>query len=236
MNNQNIFWNINNTPVSIQFNDIYFNNDNAIAETDYVFIKGNQLMQRFIEFDQPIFTVAETGFGSGLNFLVLWQQFLQFKQHYPNHILKQIHFYSIEKYPLSLLDMRKIHQQIICDNTLNILAGKLQQFWPTPIHQFDTIKLHLLFDDIDQYAHFLNKHNVLIDAWFFDGFSPNKNPAMWSESLFKQLFPLTQLGGTFATFTASGQVRRNLINAGFTIKKIKGYGKKREMLIGLREF
>lgn len=65
MNNQNIFWNINNTPVSIHFNDIYFNNDNAIAETDYVFIKGNQLMQRFIEFDQPIFTVAETGLVLG---------------------------------------------------------------------------------------------------------------------------------------------------------------------------
>lgn len=234
MKKQNIVWNNNNTPVSIHFDDIYFNNDDAIAESQYVFINGNRLYQRFVESDKSIFNIAETGFGTGLNFLVLWQQFLAFKQNYPNHVLKRLHFYSIEKFPLSLTEVTQIHKQIITDSPLDDLAKKLQQHWLSYEHQFDDVSLNILFDDIALYPSYLAHFNTLIDAWFFDGFSPDKNPAMWSEQLFTQLYTLTNPKGTFATFTAAGQVRRNLINAGFKVEKTKGYGKKREMLIGIK--
>ena len=74
--------------------------------------------------------------------------------------------------------------------------------------------------------------NGKIDAWFLDGFAPSKNPDMWNEQLYQQIFRFTKPQGTFATFTAASAVRKGLENAGFNIKKRKGFGKKRECLSG----
>ena len=74
--------------------------------------------------------------------------------------------------------------------------------------------------------------NSKIDAWFLDGFAPSKNPDMWNEQLYQQMFRFTKLQGTFATFTAASAVRKGLENAGFNINKRKGFGKKRECLSG----
>lgn len=238
MKTLNIVWNENQKPVSTHFGDIYFSNDNAVAESHYVFIDGNQLNERFITHTTSTFIVAETGFGSGLNFLILWNTFLQFRQQYPQHILNSLLFFSIEKYPLSVEEMVAVHQIIINDTQLSKLAQKLQNRWPCQYAQFDTISLfgsislNVLFADVQQFASYLKERNVLIDAWFFDGFSPAKNSDMWSQKLFTDLYQVTRCQGTFATFTAAGQVRRNLINAGFHLNKRKGYGKKREMLVG----
>lgn len=72
------------------------------------------------------------------------------------------------------------------------------------------------------------------DAWFLDGFSPHKNPDMWSTHLFENVSALTRPAGTFATFTAAGFVRRSLQQAGFSVTKRKGFKHKREMLIGFK--
>lgn len=230
----NIVWNNKKTPVSIHFDDVYFNDDNAIAESNYVFINGNQLLQQFIQHNETTFIIGETGFGSGLNFLIVWHHFLQFRHCYPDHILKKLSFFSVEKFPLSLEEMQTIHLNILQDNELIKLANQLQQFWPAYHHTFEQVTLDILFDDINLFAPYLREKNILINAWFFDGFSPAKNPTMWSEKVFKDLYQITKPKGTFATFTAASQVRKNLINANFNVKKHKGYGKKREMLIGYK--
>lgn len=74
-----------------------------------------------------------------------------------------------------------------------------------------------------------------VDAWYFDGFSPAKNPRMWSAEIFLKAFELTKPGGTFSTYTSAGWVRRNLAAAGFEIEKVPGFGGKREMLRGFRK-
>lgn len=233
MNTHNIVWRDDHTPVSTHFDDVYFNDDGAIAETMYVFIEGNQLKQRFLAHTQQVFTIGETGFGSGLNFLMTWQQFLQFRQQYPDHVLKKLQFFSIEKYPLLTEELQTIHQKIVIDSHLYALAKQLQNSWPTQKVLFDdNVKLDVLVADITLFSKHLLVNNILIDAWFFDGFSPAKNPDMWSKSLFTELYQLTNPFGTFATFTAAGAVRRNLLAAGFNVSKRQGYGKKREMLIG----
>lgn len=232
MNSKNIVWRDSDTPVSTHFDDVYFNDDGAIAETLYVFIDGNQLNQRFLTHTKEVFTIGETGFGSGLNFLMTWQQFLQFRQQNPNHILKQLQFFSIEKYPLLAEEMQAIHQKILVDPLLLNLAQQLQHHWPAQEIQFNTVQLNILFADIALFSPHLLANQVTVDAWFFDGFSPAKNSEMWSSELFHELYPLTANNGTFATFTAAGYVKRNLIDAGFTVNKRVGYGKKREMLIG----
>lgn len=228
-----IIWNENQTPISIYFDDVYFNTVGAIEEITYVFIEGNDLHQRFLQHKQDTFIVGETGFGSGLNFLILWQTFLHFRNQYPDHILKQLKFFSVEKYPLSLEELTQIHHRVIVkDDNLQILALQLQSSLSISNCQFENVTLSICYDDIRYFPDFLRKQNVFIDAWFFDGFSPIKNPDMWTELLLKKCFTLTVPSGTFATFTAAGFVRRNLLNAGFKVFKRKGFGIKREMLVG----
>ncbi|TEA27995.1 hypothetical protein O970_00800 [Candidatus Schmidhempelia bombi str. Bimp] len=229
-----INWNDKQTPVSSLFDDVYFSNEDPCAETRFVFIDSNHLPERFIQHQHSQFVIGETGFGSGLNFLLAWQLFNQFRQQYPHHPLKQLHFISVENYLLTPNDVEKIHAYY---HELAALARQLQQQWPAPIAgnvnlTFENSKLTLWLGDISEYSQFLQQANLKVDCWFFDGFAPAKNQAMWSETLFKQLFQQTQPMGTFATFTAAGFVRRNLQAAGFNVNKQKGFGRKREMLIG----
>lgn len=74
--------------------------------------------------------------------------------------------------------------------------------------------------------------NQKVDAWFLDGFAPAKNPDMWSQHLFNAMARLARPGATLATFTSAGFVRRGLQEAGFTMQKTKGFGRKRDMLVG----
>ena len=223
MHESTIIWNDNQIPISRYFDDVYFNTDGAVDETHYVFIEGNCLYERFLQHQQEIFTIGEAGFGSGLSFLVAWQTFKQFRQKNPNSNLKKLNFFSVEKYPLSASEMSKIHNKVINHNDALWPLAKLLQdsVKRSDVDSLEEANLLICYDDISCFADFLVQQNSFIDAWFFDGFSPAKNPDMWNESLFKHCYQLTREKGTFATFTAAGFVRRNLINAGFNVKKRK---------------
>ena len=71
------------------------------------------------------------------------------------------------------------------------------------------------------------------DAWFLDGFSPAKNPELWSPALMMEVGAHTGVGGTAATYTAAGFVRRGLADAGFEVSRVQGYGRKRHMTRGV---
>lgn len=93
--------------------------------------------------------------------------------------------------------------------------------------------LDLWFGDINELTRELDDSlNQQVDAWFLDGFAPAKNPDMWTQDLFSAMARLARPGGTLATFTSAGFVRRGLQEAGFTMRKSKGFGRKREMLTG----
>ncbi|MDG6894409.1 bifunctional tRNA (5-methylaminomethyl-2-thiouridine)(34)-methyltransferase MnmD/FAD-dependent 5-carboxymethylaminomethyl-2-thiouridine(34) oxidoreductase MnmC [Volucribacter amazonae] len=231
----NIYFNQQNTPVAHQFDDVYFSNQDGLAESRYVFQQGNQLWQRWLTSTQAHFTIAETGFGTGLNFLATIQLFRQFRQQYPQSPLRRLCFISFEKYPLSLADLRQAQQQY---QEFALLCDELQQKWLSPIEgcyrfQFDETSLDLWFGDIaDNLPQLGDYMNNKIDAWFLDGFSPAKNPEMWNDQLYQHMYRLTKPNGTFATFTAASHVRKGLLQAGFEVAKAKGFGKKREMLVG----
>lgn len=234
----NLEFNAEGTPVSRDFDDVYFSNDNGLEETRYVFLDGNQIPQRFPEHSDPLFVVAESGFGTGLNFLTLWQTFAAFRTSHPEATLQRLHFISFEKFPLCHDDLVAAHQHW---PTLAEFARQLQAQWPLPLagcHRLlldeGRVTLDLWFGDINELTERLDDSlNQKVDAWFLDGFAPAKNPDMWTSGLFNAMARLARPGATLATFTSAGFVRRGLQAAGFTLQKCKGFGRKREMLRGV---
>ena len=230
-----IHFNEENTPVSDKFDDVYFSNQDGLAETHYVFLEGNQLWERWVNYQEAHFVIAETGFGTGLNFFAVTSLFREFRQKYPDSPLKRLYFISFEKYPLALDALQQAH---LAYPQFSHLAQHLQQHWLNPIQgcyrfHFDETTLDLWFGDVAENLPQLGDYmNDKIDAWFLDGFAPSKNHDMWNEQIYQQMFRFTKPQGTFATFTAASAVRKGLENAGFDITKRKGFGKKRECLSG----
>ncbi|WP_421636790.1 bifunctional tRNA (5-methylaminomethyl-2-thiouridine)(34)-methyltransferase MnmD/FAD-dependent 5-carboxymethylaminomethyl-2-thiouridine(34) oxidoreductase MnmC [Enterobacter ludwigii] len=233
----NLEFNAEGTPVSRDFDDVYFSNDNGLEETRYVFLDGNQLNARFPTHPRSLFVVAESGFGTGLNFLTLWQMFDQFHAAHPDATLQRLHFISFEKFPLTAHDLRLAHQHW---PELAPWAEQFQAQWPPHLggcHRLlldgGRVTLDLWLGDINELTDKLDDSmNQKVDAWFLDGFAPAKNPDMWSQHLFNAMARLARPGATLATFTSAGFVRRGLQEAGFTMQKTKGFGRKRDMLVG----
>lgn len=222
-------WDEHGQPLSSQFDDVYFSRASGLAESQHVFIKHNQLPERFAALqDNDTFVIGETGFGTGLNFLCAWQCF---NQHAPANT--RLHFISVEKYPLQHSDLS---QALALWPQLSELREQLLQQY-SAIHQgfqhiqldHGRITLTLLIGDV---LEMLQQVDGQIDAWFLDGFAPSKNPDMWNEHVFAQLARLAQPDATLATFTSAGFVRRGLIAAGFAMQRVPGFGRKREMLAG----
>ena len=225
-----IHFNEQGNPVADDFDDVYFSNHDGLAETRYVFLAGNNIPQCWHNFDSTVFTVAETGFGSGMNFLALWQEFTQVS---PSC---KLHFISFEKHPMTVEQLEKC---LALFPSLSEFATQLIDQYPAPnagLHNLEFLKgkitLSLYFGDVNDLIPTINLHeNQQVNAWFLDGFAPSKNPQMWTQNLFENIFRLTAPNGSIATFTAAGFVRRGLNDAGFNVQKIKGYGSKRNMTI-----
>ena len=226
------------TPISDQFDDVYFSNQDGLAETRYVFLEGNQLWQRWLQFSAAHFVIAETGFGTGLNFFAATELFRKFRAQFPDAPLKRLFFISFEKYPIPLEQLQLAHQAYpeFCEISQNLTA--LWEINGTPIedcyrYHFNETTLDLWFGDINQQLPQLGDYmQNRVDAWFLDGFAPSKNPDMWNTDVFTHMFNYTKTGGSFATFTAASAVRKGLESVGFHVEKRQGFGKKRECLHG----
>ena len=212
---------------STHFDDVYFSGDGP-AETAHVFLHGNDLPARF---DTPHFHIGELGFGTGLNFLAAWDAWRKAKK--PSGAT--LHFFSIEAFPLSRADMARAHQAW---PGLADLSARLRDRLPPRhpgFHQInldERVTLTLFYGA----AHDgLSRAEGKFDAWFLDGFSPAKNPQMWSSDLFAEMARLSRVHASFATFTVAGDVRRALESAGFSWEKRPGFGRKKHMLAGRLE-
>ena len=215
-------------PYSTDFEDVYFSADNGAQETEHVFIQHNQLQQRFSQCKKNRFVIAETGFGSGLNFLIAARDWLEFSDQQ-----SCLYFYSVESTPFTAKDLKRAH---LAWPELKTLTDELQKYYQVSsygFHRFELfngrIKLVLMIGDVNE---MLPQMQASVDAWFLDGFAPSLNQQMWSESVYTQIRRLSHKGTTFSTYTAVGDVKRGLISAGFSVIKVDGCGKKRHMLCG----
>lgn len=231
-----IQFNSDGSPLATDFDDIYFSAAGGVAEAEHVFLQNNQLLARWSLWSKNTFVIAETGFGTGLNFLVTLSAFSQFMQRNPLSQLT-LHFVSTEKFPLNQQDLVQALSTFV---QYNHFADELIAQYPMPLngcHRMtfcaNRVVLDLWLGDIhDSLPQIHTAETGLVDAWYLDGFAPSKNPQMWSQALFEQMARLATDNCTFATFTAAGFVKRGLREAGFTVEKRKGHGRKRDMLAG----
>ena len=226
----NIHWHSDNAPYAAEFEDIYFSTENGLAETQHVFLHHNQLPARWQSMDTKTpFVILETGFGTGLNFLASCDAFIR---HAPD--CARLHFISIEKFPLTKQDLKRALMtwdslKPYCDQLLNHYPSLVTGCHRLAIHE--RITLDLWCGDVMEILPQIIPV-ACVHAWYLDGFAPSKNPAMWHDDLYKAMRQLSAPSATFSTFTAAGKVRRGIEAAGFQVKKVAGFGRKREMLCG----
>ncbi|RYH01369.1 FAD-dependent oxidoreductase [Salipiger sp. IMCC34102] len=202
-------------PVSTLFDDPYYSLNGGAAETAHVFLEGNDLPARFREG----FHIAELGFGTGLNFLctlAAWRA---------ARVPGRLRFTSFELHPMTRTDRARalapfegVAREILDVEDVRALTGP----------DFD---LRVVIGDVGET---LPSWKGTVDAWFLDGFSPARNPAMWTDAVLGCVGARTRPGGTFATYTAAGHVRAALSEAGFDVTRRPGYGRKRHMTTGTK--
>ncbi len=212
-------------PYSPLFGDHFYSRADGRQECAHVFIGGNKLPDRWPEATE--FTIGETGFGTGLNFVETWRQWKLIAS--PDASLR---FVSFERYPMT---RAAIARALSAWPEIAEEAGVLTRAWPENGPEsditlaFGRISLTICVGTAEDR---LAGWDGLADAWYLDGFAPSRNPEMWSAELMAEIAGHTRPGGTFATYTSAGWVRRNLAAAGFTVSKQPGFSGKREMCVG----
>ncbi|MFM7335806.1 MAG: tRNA (5-methylaminomethyl-2-thiouridine)(34)-methyltransferase MnmD [Tabrizicola sp.] len=211
-------WRDDLIPVSRQFDDPYFSLAGGLEETRHVFLAGNGLPGRFREG----FQIAELGFGTGLNLMATL-----IAHRGPG----RVSYTSFEAYPMPAADMARA---LAAFDGLTEIAEPLLTQWASGarVLQFPNVTATIIVGDARET---LPRWDGQADAWFLDGFSPAKNPELWSPELMAEVARHTAKGGTFATYTAAGHVRRSLAEAGFSVSRAPGFGRKRHMTVGRLE-
>ena len=213
-------------PYAAGFDDGYYSAEDGFAETRHVFLDGNDLPARMAQAGH--LTVAETGFGTGLNLLAVMDLMVRYPQCH-------LDFISLEAFPLDAEIMARAHGPF---TGLAVHAAALRDALPPRWPGYHLVSLcdgrltlHLHYGDASD---ILPSLDFQADAWFLDGFAPARNPRMWQAEILAEIGRLTRAGGTLASFTAAGEVRRGLEAAGFRVERVPGFGRKRQMIRGWR--
>lgn len=219
-----LIWAEDGSPRSGRFGDVYFSKDDGLAETRAVFLEGCGLPQAWQT--RPVFTVAELGFGTGLNIIALIELW---RAQAP--IEGWLSIFSVEGFPLT---RDEAERALAAWPDVADTAKALLDQWPSGVPGFHRISLpqwrvsiDLAIGDVD-WA--LDQWTGAADAWFLDGFSPALNPGMWSAEVMARIEARSAPGARVATFTVAGLVRRGLSDQGFVVEKKPGFGRKRERL------
>lgn len=215
-------------PLSEHFDDIYFSADGA-QEVQRIFLQPSRVVERASQSARSWFTVGELGFGSALNFTVTADTFLQ-------QGCGNLHFISVEAHPLRDSDWQIVARLRPDSATAQALAKfppPLLSGWHRRSLHGGRVQLSVFHGDVNAALTELEQYQRQpVDAWFLDGFAPSKNPDMWQQTVLAKLATLSDAGTTVATFTAAGQVRRDLAALGFAMEKVDQRPFKRTSLLG----
>lgn len=218
-------WRDDGTLISGRFDDVYYAIEGGLDETRHVFHGGCDLPARWQ--DRPVFTIAETGFGTGLNMLATWALFRQA----PGRC-QRLHVISVEAYPLIRGDLARALADWpeLADLSAEFLAAypPLEQGMHRMVFDQGRFCVTLLFGEA---AEMLGQVTGRVDAWFLDGFSPARNPEMWRDAVMDEVARLAAPDAMASSFTVARAVRDRLAARGFTVERAPGFGRKRDMLV-----
>jgi len=225
-------WTAGGEPLSSTYGDVYFSREDGAAESTHVFLAGSDLRARWRDHPRAHFCIGETGFGTGLNFLLSWRAWRECPEPKPD-----LHYLAVERHPLAPADLARA---LALWPELDSLAQALLRAYPGLLpgeHRIvldgGRVRLDLWWDEASAaLGDLASRGERCVDAWYLDGFAPDRNDAMWSANLLQAIANLSQPGTTLATFTVAGHVRRTLQDVGFRVDKVPGYGRKRECLRG----
>jgi tRNA 5-methylaminomethyl-2-thiouridine biosynthesis bifunctional protein len=232
----------NSSPYCQRFDAIYFDSESAIQQSDYVFIHKNNIKQRLHD-AKKVFTIADTAFGTGLNFLLTLQAYQIAQQSSPTP-LSPLHFISTEKHPLS---KDQLVQSLSILPQLSPFAIELVKDYPKcSVDEFEQkfettflngqVRLTLTFDDAAKSFTSMKCSKLgLVDAWFLDSCSVEKNLGMWSEELSVQIGRLSKEQATLTASTNNDLVKRQLHDVGFRLEKKGVENKHKEMFAAVMQ-
>lgn len=222
-------WRADGIPRSARFDDIYHTETGALAQSRHVFLAGCGLPGAWA--DQPQWRILETGFGFGLNFLTTWQAWRSDPQR-----PRLLHFVSIEAHPVSADDLLRAALAYPELTELAELAQALAAQWHGLLPGFHRLSFDegrvLLTLCVGDVQAMLRAQSFEADSIFLDGFSPDRNPAMWSPETLKSVSRFARRGTGIATWTIARAVRDALTQCGFQVRKAKGLPPKRDRLEG----
>lgn len=217
------------TPMSLRYGDVYHSADSGPGQARHVFLGGNGLPARWA--GRASFTILETGFGLGVNFLATWDAWRRDAAR-----PRRLHYVAIEKHPFLRDDLAGL---LAAHPELAGLARELVDRWPAPLSGTHRrvlagggVSLTVVFDDVDVA---LKRLDARADAIYLDGFAPSRNPEMWSAPVLRAVARHATTGATCATWSTARAVRDGLAEAGFSLELHPGFGHKREMLVGRYE-
>lgn len=236
--NANITWQDDGAPYSPDYDDVYFSRQGGMAETDHVFLSANALQTRWLAAaqreDPGVFTIAELGFGTGLNFLSCWRLWQQ-----TGCRRLRLHFISCEKHPLT---RSALHQALLQWPELADLSQQLLAQYPdhsggyhrlilrSDNNSAPGVVLDLYYGDAFDLLQLQSSAHARVDAWFLDGFTPAHNPGLWSPDILAAVARLSKPGTTLSSYSVTGRVVRALKELNFAVEKRQGFGNKRQML------
>lgn len=232
--NADISWLESGLPYSTEFQDIYYSEADALAESDHVFLSANRLRERWLDSGRTdSFRLGELGFGAGLNFLQTCKLWLACKRR-PRHL----HYIAFEKYPLRQEHMKQIH---VCWPALAELSAMLLTRYSDHgggCHRINldaSITLDLYFGDAEeQLRRRMTEECPAIHCWYLDGFSPARNTELWQASLMGLVAASSEIGTTLSSYSVAGKVRNAILDAGFEVQKIDGFAEKRHSLVATK--
>ena len=214
------------TPFSPEYGDVYHSAASGPGQALHVFVRGNELPARWA--NAQTFCIVETGFGLGLNFLTTWRAWREDPQR-----CTRLHFVSIERHPFPAADLAILHERL---TEFAALSANLRAAWPQLLpgmhrlhFEAGRVTLTLVFGDVTSA---LRQLSLEADAFYLDGFAPERNPDMWSAPTVKALSRVAKPGATLATWSIARGVRDALVACGFVLERRPGFGSKRDMLAG----
>jgi len=197
--------------------ETYHSIHGAIAESKHVFIESG--LNAFIEENtKQQISILEIGFGSGLNALLSYEEILGTG--------RQILYSSLETVPLPYSLVEQLgYQNHLSEKLVGIYQKMHAATWNTRVE----IDAQFTLEKIEEKCEDFHPNNTY-DVVYFDAFAPDKQASLWTLDVFEKIYQAMNVGGIFVTYSAKGDVRRALMQAGFEVNKIAGLPPKRHML------